>query len=110
MVCGCIIKLPFVLNANRLQFPTDIDERHARSFIIARISSLVTLDGTRVRLFHSKNYHDFGSASQVSSRERTDSELFYMSFINQQGHRSEDKRREEHPRWPELCDSQLIVG
>ena len=32
-----------------------------------------------------------------------------MTFIIQQGHRSEDKRREEHRRWPELCDSQLVV-
>jgi hypothetical protein len=63
--------------------------------------------GTSACLFHSITM--ILVASQISSRERTDSELYYMSFIIQQGHRSEDKRREEHRRWAELCDSQLLV-
>lgn len=42
--------LPPVINMSSQQFVTGSDEKHARSFIIARISSLVTLDGTRVRL------------------------------------------------------------
>jgi hypothetical protein len=89
------------------------NDDHARSLIIARISSLVTLDGTRVRLLYFMFipvldiYHDVGSASQISSRERTDSELYYMSFIIQQGHQSEDQRRGEHRRWAELCDSSV---
>ncbi|KAJ3515736.1 hypothetical protein NLJ89_g1578 [Agrocybe chaxingu] len=60
--------------------------KHSRPFTIARIPSLLTLDG-----------------AVISSRERTDSELFYMSYINQQGELSEDERRRLHCHWEDLC-------
>jgi len=60
--------------------------KYSRQFAIARIPSLVTLD-----------------AAGISQKERVDCELFYLSYIAQNGPKGEQERCREHPRWPELC-------
>lgn len=42
---------------------------------------------------------------QISSRERTDCEIFYLSHIARAGPASDDDRRREHPQWDALCKS-----
>lgn len=61
--------------------------KNARQFTIARLSSLVTLD-----------------AAAISSRERTDSELLYLSYVSTNGPVDEAAKCLEHPRWKELCE------
>ncbi|KDR81741.1 hypothetical protein GALMADRAFT_239919 [Galerina marginata CBS 339.88] len=60
--------------------------KQARPFLIARIPSLMTLDG-----------------ASISSRERADSELFYMSHIIQQGIVPDEVRSRAHYHWDNLC-------
>ncbi|OCH92105.1 RNI-like protein [Obba rivulosa] len=60
--------------------------RHARQFTTAKIPTLERLDG-----------------AAISGKERTDSELFYLSYIATHGPADEDARCLEHPRWKELC-------
>lgn len=43
-------------------------------------------------------------------KERTDSELFYLSWINKHGPPDEEAREREHPRWHALCESQFPLG
>ncbi|KAF9527024.1 hypothetical protein CPB83DRAFT_748494, partial [Crepidotus variabilis] len=74
------------LSGNPLVHGID-NEKHARPFTIARVPNLVMLDGT-----------------SITFRERTDSELFYLSQIIQQGVQTEAQRQEEHPRWAVLCE------
>ncbi|KAL7283642.1 hypothetical protein ACG7TL_003078 [Trametes sanguinea] len=62
-----------------------VHKPHARSFAIAKIPSLKILDG-----------------ATVSPKERTDSELLYLSHISKQG-LSDDERRAQHPQWEALC-------
>ncbi|KZT69805.1 RNI-like protein [Daedalea quercina L-15889] len=61
--------------------------RNARAFAIAKIPMLTLLD-----------------AASVSAKERTDSELFYLSWINKNGPPDEEARCREHPRWSALCE------
>ncbi|CAK5265254.1 unnamed protein product [Mycena citricolor] len=61
--------------------PAQLGVRH---FVIARISSLVTLD-----------------AAHISPQERTDCELMYLSHIARST--SDADRTRLHPRWDELC-------
>jgi hypothetical protein len=61
--------------------------KHSRPFVIARIPSLLIRDG-----------------AAISPKERTDSELFYMSTIMQQGPTSDDAKRKNHYHWPDLCN------
>ncbi|KAH9483960.1 Tubulin-specific chaperone E [Psilocybe cubensis] len=74
-----------MMNGNPLMNDNDLGTQ-SRPFMIARVPSLVTLDG-----------------AFISSRERTDSELFYMSTIIQQGNVADDVRAKTHYRWPDLC-------
>jgi hypothetical protein len=64
----------------------DESGKQTRPLVIARIPSLTTLDG-----------------ASISSRERTDSELFYISSIMHTGVASDEVRSQQHPRWAELC-------
>ncbi|GBE81694.1 RNI-like protein [Sparassis crispa] len=60
--------------------------KNARQFAIAKIPSLLVLD-----------------AAVITAKERTDSELFYMSHIAKFGPTDENEREREHPRWRALC-------
>ncbi|PCH37710.1 RNI-like protein, partial [Wolfiporia cocos MD-104 SS10] len=60
--------------------------KHSRQFAIARIASLRTLD-----------------AAPISTRERTDSELFYISHVSRHGPPDAAAREREHPRLKALC-------
>ncbi|KAF4614631.1 hypothetical protein D9613_003182 [Agrocybe pediades] len=64
----------------------DALEQQLRPLLIARIPSLTTLDG-----------------AAISTRERNDSELFYMSYIIRQGPLADDVRSKAHYRWKDLC-------
>ncbi|KAH9928160.1 uncharacterized protein B0H18DRAFT_1001521 [Fomitopsis serialis] len=69
-------------------FVEDGEHSHnARPFPIAKIPTLTVLDG-----------------AGVSAKERTDSELFYLSWVNKHGPPDEDARSREHPRWNALCE------
>ena len=46
--------------------------------------------------------------AQVSAKERTDCELFYLSWISKYGPTKDADRTQQHPRWPELCISAPI--
>ncbi|KIK98080.1 hypothetical protein PAXRUDRAFT_824262 [Paxillus rubicundulus Ve08.2h10] len=61
--------------------------RHARQFIVAKIPSLLVLD-----------------SAAVSARERTDCELFYLSFVSKNVPGGDDEKTQEHPRWNTLCN------
>ncbi|KAF8798138.1 RNI-like protein [Phlegmacium glaucopus] len=74
------------MGGNPLTIDTELG-KHSRPFIIARIPSLLTLDG-----------------AAISPKERTDSELFYMSTIMQQGPTSDDAKRKSHYHWLDLCN------
>ncbi|KAL0577801.1 hypothetical protein V5O48_004168 [Marasmius crinis-equi] len=67
---------------------TSEDARYSRQFIIARVPTLAALD-----------------AAAVSTRERTDSEIFYLSHISQQPNFDAGSTAllREHPRWDVLC-------
>ncbi|KAF8163437.1 hypothetical protein B0H34DRAFT_649985 [Crassisporium funariophilum] len=73
------------ISGNPLVNDTELGNQ-SRPFIIARIPSLLTLDG-----------------AAISSKEREDSELFYMSTIVQQEFASDDSRQKAHYRWHDLC-------
>ncbi|KAI0093897.1 hypothetical protein BDY19DRAFT_919480 [Irpex rosettiformis] len=60
--------------------------RHARQFTIAKIPTLKTLD-----------------AGVITAKERTDCELFYISYIIKHGPRDNDERCRQHPQWKALC-------
>ncbi|KAF5373677.1 hypothetical protein D9758_000875 [Tetrapyrgos nigripes] len=70
------------------------EARHTRAFTIARIPTLQTLDSTT-----------------ITPKERTDSELFYLSWISQHFQFDGDPESvayqnaliRQHPRWEELC-------
>jgi len=69
-------------------FVEDGEHGHnARPFPIAKIPTLTVLDG-----------------ASVSAKERTDSELFYLSWVNKHGPPDEEARSWEHPRWIALCE------
>ncbi|CAE6422825.1 unnamed protein product [Rhizoctonia solani] len=57
-----------------------------RNFVIARLPALGKLNGT-----------------EVTERERTDAELFYLSWIMRNGQLSEADTEALHPRWKELA-------
>ncbi|KAJ8507481.1 hypothetical protein ONZ45_g10144 [Pleurotus djamor] len=61
-------------------------EGHHRQITIAMLPSLVTLDGVT-----------------ISPRERTDCELFYLSYIGKNGFQS-PLLPEQYPRWHDLCE------
>ncbi|KAL4248489.1 hypothetical protein ABKN59_007766 [Abortiporus biennis] len=56
--------------------------KNARQFIISKIPSLTVLD-----------------AAHITPRERTDSEIFYLSYITKH-----NLPTDEHPRWKALCE------
>ncbi|TFK76354.1 hypothetical protein BDN72DRAFT_830912 [Pluteus cervinus] len=60
--------------------------KFSRPFTIAKIPSLVMLDGAK-----------------ISGSERLDSELFYISYIANNGPATEEQRVQEHPQWSRLC-------
>jgi len=45
------------------------------------------------------------SIVQISVRERTDCELFYLSFISKHVAGSDHEKAQEHPQWIALCKS-----
>lgn len=61
--------------------------RHSRQFAIAKIPTLLALDGTA-----------------ICGRERADSELFYLSFISRNLSGNEEEIRCAHPQWTALCN------
>lgn len=48
--------------------------------------------------------------AQVTAKERTDSELFYLSWVNKHGPPDEEARPREYPRWNALCESEYRTG
>ncbi|CUA67758.1 tubulin folding cofactor E [Rhizoctonia solani] len=58
----------------------------SRNFVIARLPLLSKLNGT-----------------EITERERTDAELFYLSWIGRDGQLSEADTQVSHPRWKELA-------
>lgn len=42
---------------------------------------------------------------QISARERTDCELFYLSFVSKHVPGSDHEKAQEHPQWIALCNS-----
>lgn len=60
-------------------------QMHSRPFTISRIPSLLVLDG-----------------AVISHRERTDSEILYLSYVIREPG-SEGERRQAHPQWLDLC-------
>ncbi|KAI0957748.1 hypothetical protein AcW1_006039 [Taiwanofungus camphoratus] len=60
--------------------------RNARQFIIAKIPTLVSLD-----------------AAAITTKERVDSELFYLSYVNKHTPPGEEAKCLEHPQWKALC-------
>ncbi|KAF9469222.1 CAP Gly-rich domain-containing protein [Collybia nuda] len=66
--------------------------RHSRPFTIARIPSLLVLDG-----------------AAIATKERTDCELFYLSDVMQHGPGNEEERIRAHPQWQTLCASMSNV-
>ncbi|KAG7448214.1 uncharacterized protein BT62DRAFT_1059403 [Guyanagaster necrorhizus] len=73
------------IRGNPLVQETDHQARYSRQFIIAKIPSLVALDATA-----------------ISSKERTDCELFYLSHISQSDVGSEGELIKKHPQWNNL--------
>ncbi|KAI0748566.1 hypothetical protein C8Q80DRAFT_1103758 [Daedaleopsis nitida] len=74
--------------------PLTTDPSHAsyaRAFTIAKIPSLKSLDGTT-----------------ISPRERTDSELLYLSHIAKQPFSSADEKRAAHPQFEALCTKHSV--
>ncbi|OBZ69257.1 Tubulin-specific chaperone E [Grifola frondosa] len=61
--------------------------KNARQFAIAKIPSLLVLDG-----------------AAISLKERTDSELFYLSYISKHESSDEAIRNREHLQWKALCE------
>ncbi|THH19470.1 hypothetical protein EW146_g1699 [Bondarzewia mesenterica] len=61
-------------------------DRIWRQLTIARLPNLRALDG-----------------ASISSRQRADAELFYLSLISRISYTSDAARRAEHPRWDALC-------
>ena len=45
------------------------------------------------------------SIVQISVRERTDCELFYLSFVSNHVPGSDYEKAQEHPQWIALCNS-----
>ncbi|KAK0463664.1 uncharacterized protein EV420DRAFT_1618636 [Desarmillaria tabescens] len=72
------------IRGNPLVQETD-QARYSRQFIIAKIPSLVALDATA-----------------ISSKERTDCELFYLSHISHDDAGSEEELIRKHPQWNNL--------
>lgn len=66
--------------------PSHSLDLRSRPFVIARIPSLLTLDGT-----------------SISARERTDSELFYLSQVLESGAASQEERCQMFRQWDALC-------
>ncbi|KAL4067794.1 hypothetical protein J3A83DRAFT_4096673 [Scleroderma citrinum] len=58
---------------------------YARLFIIAKVPTLLVLDSTI-----------------ISARERTDSELFYLSFVSKNIPASDEEKCRVHPQWNSL--------
>lgn len=45
--------------------------------------------------------------AQISVRERTDCEMFYLSFISKHVPGSDYDKAQEHPQWIGLCNSEF---
>ncbi|KAL0946805.1 hypothetical protein HGRIS_012976 [Hohenbuehelia grisea] len=84
LACWCPELQSLALGGNPLLADRDATN-NARALVIVRMPSLGTLDGV-----------------QISSKERLDSELFYLSYVAKHGPEPEALRREVHPRWFEL--------
>lgn len=83
--CWCPTLETLTFAGNPLVNDTNLGNQ-SRSLLIARIPSLKILDG-----------------ATISPRERTDSELFYMSTIMQQGIVPDEVRSKSHYHWNSLC-------
>ncbi|KAG2147251.1 hypothetical protein BD769DRAFT_1346477 [Suillus cothurnatus] len=73
------------LAKNPLSEVNDVS-RSARQKIIAKIPSLRVLDATA-----------------ISTKERSDSELFYLSFVAKTVPGHDEAKMKEHPQWKTLC-------
>ncbi|KIY50756.1 RNI-like protein [Fistulina hepatica ATCC 64428] len=76
------------LTGNTLSSRDDEEGRHSRQLTIAKIPTLRLLDG-----------------SAITTKERNDSERFYLTYVMQHSPGPEDERRRVHPRWEDLCNS-----
>ncbi|KAI0076461.1 RNI-like protein [Panus rudis PR-1116 ss-1] len=74
------------LTGNPVSEDSDLN-KNVRQLVIARLPSLQTLDAT-----------------PITTRERTDSEIYYLSYITKHWPPDEELRAREHPRWKELCE------
>lgn len=84
--------------------------KNVRQFVIAKIPTLLILDAAAVSLswwiWFQMSIYTLMDPNQISSRERTDCEIFYLSHIAKAGPASDDDRRREHPQWDALCESE----
>ncbi|ELU45414.1 damaged DNA binding protein [Rhizoctonia solani AG-1 IA] len=74
---------------------TGVPPGATRNFVVARLPALVKLNGTEVGV--------------ITERERTDAELFYLSWIGRNEQSSEADTEALHPRWKELATSIKVV-
>jgi hypothetical protein len=49
------------------------------------------------------------SVFQISERERTNAELFYLSLVARTPYKSEMDRHADHPRWETLCKRKYFL-
>ena len=102
-----LVALIICINLKILPEDTELG-KHSRPFIIARIPSLLILDGAAVSDIVQFMNSPSWNVSKISLKERTDSERFYVSTIMQQGPTSEEARRISHYHWHDLCNSLSI--
>ncbi|KZV96199.1 RNI-like protein [Exidia glandulosa HHB12029] len=81
--------LPELKSLSLTQNPImELDEhkQHATQFLITRIPTLETLNG-----------------SAIPPHARQDAELYYMTVVSKQQYATREDRLRDHPRWTELC-------
>jgi len=78
--------LPRLTNLSAHDNPI-LSETIGRQLVIPRISSLLSLNG-----------------SVITSKERTDCELFYLTWVVQNGPSDDEERNQQHPQWQILCE------
>ena len=80
-------------------------ESTSRPLIIAKLVTLTTLNSSAVG-YHIHFAWQWLTSLQISSRERRDSELFYLTHIAKRGPASDTEREHAFPRYLELCESE----
>lgn len=51
--------------------------------------------------------HIGATCSQITPQERADCELYYLSYVSKHGPADDAAKLAEHPRWRELCESEM---